>query len=1183
MKKKSLILSITALLALVSLTNCSAPTCPECPECPQCEECPDDKPDDKPTPDPDDKPTPEPEIDPSEGLIDPSESEWNETLTDLMVSYLGGGILPLIDLGEGELDAEFIKNDEEENFKSYLKITGGNFLVSRLESAVKDYKEHYWDALMVGESFYASNDLLKVEVEVTRNYNDLFELKAFYNEPFNPEDASAWNETTLTLIKERFGRFEVPFVYLGTKNYDSTITEDGSLLISGGTWNDSVISQFESSLKNWEITKDVENLTTRYATFKDGENTLNATLLKEHNKAELTVSITEAFDSTNQTSWSSEVTKAMDKSLNKTILPYVYLGTIYPTIDLTGTNERSLTLTGKFWDDSILANAKEAFQKDNTWSISDTETGVSFTKQNEFDSYEVIIEKTEAGIPVLRATRTEVYNETSLTDYTEELKTSFKDKYDEEMNTIPFLYLGTAYPTLNTEIPAKYEEDVNKLVITGGKYDARILENFGKKFTKENGWFTEIENVQEDTGSRYDENDGKVLAVALKNTGQFTYKVGLFVLLEAGEETAYLEINRSTNTGTKATEWSQESLSNVEKALGKGVKIPHFDTGRDTLEFTFDDYGYLEIQFVADHTNFSYRVWSAINAFTKDNWEVIIAHNDTYYNREAWISQISATKEFDGKKVNVTITINPSSYYRFAMFGSLSINEKYDPTKVVGTWDEAITTEIKNRYKIDLPFIYLGTDNPYLFEDTRDECLKIIGNALTKDLYTNARKVLTENGFLIDTSESSDMSVYATKENSDGNIVTVEVDYSDGRPYIALFLTEVFKPGTETSWDNKTQEVLTSELPTGVELPYLYLGTSEPTTTAETTDNGKKITIIGGNWDDAVLNLTKTTLQNESFNVSISSDTLVAHQLLENEKAKALRIRLSENWDDQIQLDVFVDEKPETVVEGFETWNDFPSDYSGRKPQDVMTSNLGTLIPEFIPKALALTQNDSISFSTPYTQFSNLYMGLSSYSSFYSPYYLYVAMEKLESLGFEVTYDPFSTKDLAGFSAWKNDSEGTLIITFGPANGYFEDTNNGLRLSAVYLQNETQFDSITEFGESDRNIIQASLDGLNLPYANLGSKTQKVSGENGEVIITGYNYSESIIENIKKTYSEAGWTINDTFVINNGHHYKTINGYLQKDGHTYVLTVTPTISKAVYGKGSLSSSSITTEVKVTMA
>ncbi len=1184
MRKKFTILSVSALLALVSLAGCST-----CPECPVCEEDPDDNPDDNPGEnpgeDPDDNPDDNPdEPDPSEGLIDKSESEWNEDITNLMFDSLGGAILPFIDLGEGEIQAKYVKNDENNDYKSYLDLIGGNFLVSHLEEAVATYKEHYWNTVMVGDEFYASNDLINVSVEVSKNYNNLFELKAYYDEPFNSSDVTEWDETTTVLINEHFGRFEVPFVYLGTVNYDSSITSEGALLVTGGTWNDQVLSQFRTSFGNWTITTDEEELTTLYATHEVDGSTLNATLAKVNNKAQLTVSLTEAFDATNQTSWSSEVLAAMDKSLNKNVLPYVYLGTVYPTIDTASTNERNLTLVGKLWDDSILEAAKTAFEAEEGWVVTSGETSVTFSKAINFEEYEVVVEKNAEGVPVLRASREELYNEDSLTDYTEEIKTAFKDKYGEEITTIiPYLYLGTSSPRLNTEIPAKHEEDIYKLVITGGKYDSKILERFKEKFTKDAGWYSEIENSAEDSGSDYvDYGDAK--AVAIKSTGEFTYKVGLFTLGTGEDETAYLEINRSENKGTQAIDWSDETKANLEKALGLGSdeKIPFFDTGRDTLEIIFNEYGHLEFQFVADAITFSYRVWCAIDALTKDGWDVTLAHNDTYFSNEVWISSINASKDFNGKKVKINIMVNPSSYYRFAMFGSVSLDETYDPAKEEGSWSEEIKTQIKERYNIDLPYIYLGTDRPYIFEDPDEGELMIIGNDATTALFDNAKEVLTANKFLIDNGESYGTYVVATKTNDDGNIVTVYVDTNDDRPFITFKLTEVFNPGEEKEWSKDIQDTLTAELPAGVTLPYLYLGTVNPTTSVETYNNGKKISIIGGNWDDEVITLAKqyATDAKSQFIVGTTSETFYGYVLLEDKTA--VRMQISENYDDLIQLDIYVDEKPEVVVDGFATWGSFPESYSG-SISEIMKSGLGFELPEFIPSGIAPTKDDSASFYAPYNVNSNKYMSMNSYYSTYNAYYLYVAMDKLEEFGYEVTLNPFAEDEMAGFVAKKTDQNGTTMITLSPSSGDFDDDENGLTMSAIHLPDMKNFEDVKDFAESDKININGALDGLSLPYANLGCEAPNISTSNGQVSITGYNYSEAIIAGIKDAYTEAKWTLYDTYVVQNGIAYKTIGGTLVQNGHTYVLTVTPSVSNAVNGVGTFSSTSVTTKLVIQMA
>ncbi len=1179
MRKKFTILSVSALLALVSLASCSNSS-----ECPVCEEDPDDdnNPSDNPGENPDDNPDePLPDVpDPSEGLIDKEESPWNEEITNLMFNSLGGAILPFVDLGDGEIQAEYVKNDEDNDYKSYLELVGGSFLASHLEKAVETYEEHYWNTVMLGDSFYASNELIDVSIEIYKNYNNLFELRAYYDEPFNPADATEWDDVTSLLISEHFGRFEVPFTYLGTVNYDSSINDSGALVVTGGTWNDQVLDEFNAAFKNWTISKDEELFTTLYATHEVDGSKLSATIEQVNSKAQLTVSLEESFNKENQSSWSKEVQVAMDRSLNKTILPYVYLGSVYPTIDTTSTNERSITLVGKIWDNEILENAKSAFEADGKWESVASETSITFSKAIGNEDFEVVIEQNAEGVPVLRASREEIYNESTLTDYPETIKTAFKDKYGEEVSIIPYLYLGTSSPTINNEIPAEHEQDLHKLVITGGKYDARVLEQFREKFTS-NEWYAEIDNFVTDTGSEYGDSSD-VLAVAIQSFEKFTYKVGLFTLGEGEEKTVYLEINRSENSGSQATKWSDESLTNLEKVLGSGVEIPYFDIGRDTLEFIFNEYGHLEFQFVADANNISYRVWCAIDALTEDGWDVKLAHNDTYYDDEVLISSINATRDFNGKKVSIDIEVNSNYYYRFVMFGNVKLVESYDSSKESGSWSNEIKKAISDRYKIDLPFIYLGTDNPYIYEDPDEGQLMIIGNALEKELFTNAREVLTKQGFLIDNGESYDTYIVATKENSDGNIVTLYVDSDDERPYITFDLTEVFKPGENKEWSKKIQDTLNKELPEGVTLPYLYLGTVDPSISVENHDSGKQISIVGGNWDDEAISLAyEYVSKSESgFTIDITSDTFTGYKLLEDKTA--VRMRVSKNDDDLIQLDVYVDEKPEEVIEGLASWKDFPKTYGGGTVSDLMNQTIGSQLPEFVPLGLL---PDSVSLSTP-SRTGNNYMKVSSYYSNFKPYYLYLAMDELEKMGYEVTFNPFAEREMPGFVAKKSDEsgKGTTMITLSSSSGYYYDDENGLRLSALYLPDMSKFEGTTDFAESDRININKALNELPLPYVNLGSESLSIKTSYGKVSITGYNYSLAIIAGIKAAYVKAGWTIYDTYVVKNGQRYDTIGGYLEvENGPTYVLTVTPNISAAVYGSGSFSSDSISTNLLIQMA
>ena len=248
-----------------------------------------------------------------------------------------------------------------------------------------------------------------------------------------------------------------------------------------------------------------------------------------------------------------------------------------------------------------------------------------------------------------------------------------------------------------------------------------------------------------------------------------------------------------------------------------------------------------------------------------------------------------------------------------------------------------------------------------------------------------------------------------------------------------------------------------------------------------------------------------------------------------------------------------------------------------------MDQYLGVRLPEFLPSVLT-PEEDDVRLSGPYNPTNaNKYFKLTSYDGYYSPYYAYVAMNKLKENDFEITFNPFFNETMPGFVAKKSDDKGTLMVTLGSYNGSFDDEYNGLEMSALYLPDSSNFTGRTDFENADKVNIEDALDGQDLPYVNLGVEYPDVSTDSGEVTLTAYNYSEEIIANIKEAYQNKGWTLYETYVLINGKAIKTVGGYLIANGHTYILTVTPDISEAMYGDGHFSSSSVSTEIKIEMA
>lgn len=321
----------------------------------------------------------EPEDDPD--IIKPEDSPWSEEVTEAMVKYLGGNILPYIDIGK-DIDIKWNENDSKDNYRSSLVLTGEKFVEANLTDAENLYDGYSWSTMVYDTSFYAKSEKQHLQISVTSN-KDLFELKAYYTEPFDPEAVTDWKDEEKTKLKDYFGKYyNIPFVYLGTTNYLVEFNDDISkvMVVTGGTWNDQVDQVFEDAFAGttWVVEVDTEDASKEIATYTDelSGTTVVATLAKgTGNKATMTVALNEKFSKENQTDWPSDVKTEIFNICNGKTLPYVYLGAVHPTIDSTNTNSRKLTLSGGLWDNSIFDDAREAFVTNGGWTeVKETET-----------------------------------------------------------------------------------------------------------------------------------------------------------------------------------------------------------------------------------------------------------------------------------------------------------------------------------------------------------------------------------------------------------------------------------------------------------------------------------------------------------------------------------------------------------------------------------------------------------------------------------------------------------------------------------------------------------------------------------------------------------------------------------------------------------------------------------------
>jgi NAD-dependent dihydropyrimidine dehydrogenase PreA subunit len=133
----------------------------------------------------------EPEDDPD--IIKPEDSPWTEEVTASMVQYLGGNILPYIDIGKS-IDVSYVSDDANDGYKSYLLLVGNKFVSSNLQDAKDTYISYDWGCMVVNSIFVANSDKIDIDVIVEANKDGLFELRAYWSEKFDDTSVSDWTD-----------------------------------------------------------------------------------------------------------------------------------------------------------------------------------------------------------------------------------------------------------------------------------------------------------------------------------------------------------------------------------------------------------------------------------------------------------------------------------------------------------------------------------------------------------------------------------------------------------------------------------------------------------------------------------------------------------------------------------------------------------------------------------------------------------------------------------------------------------------------------------------------------------------------------------------------------------------------------------------------------------------------------
>lgn len=349
-------------------------------------------------------------------VTESTETGYSEEIQKKLAIFLNGNSVPYIYLGSDDVTATF---NNSYAWTTLTTSSTGSFVSPKLiDNAAEKFKADGWTVtrsentnyqygqnLTAEKIFSATGDKIIATFNTT-TYTSKSSLKYQLIEAYDSSYEGSWDSnrsydnpvgttdtsSTALAMKTNLDGHTIPYVYLGTKNHNSSWNSTNSTLtIYGGNWNTAMPGNLKSAFEaenatkttgdsDWEFeitAADDDDLTTATKviakkTFKDGCG-LIVTLTKPSATSDtypvrattLAIAYKDVWGA-KSTDWTSTVTSNFTKigipSTEK--IPYVYLGTDSATSSVTTStvySSQTVSLTGAAWDDRVLDEFKTAF------------------------------------------------------------------------------------------------------------------------------------------------------------------------------------------------------------------------------------------------------------------------------------------------------------------------------------------------------------------------------------------------------------------------------------------------------------------------------------------------------------------------------------------------------------------------------------------------------------------------------------------------------------------------------------------------------------------------------------------------------------------------------------------------------------------------------------------------------
>lgn len=945
--------------------------------------------------------------------------------------------------------------------------------------------------------------------------------------PVDPEPVNdtKWDNDTWALMIKYLGKQALPYYDLGNSIDGSWVapstSKQGYLKLSASISMDAtslngLLDAYKTA--NWTI----ESSSARAfsATLEDKK--LSVEVASDSlGFVEIDAYYDEDYNDKSITAWDKDIKKSMKASLHNHIVPFVYLG----TTNMAGSySDSSYTYTisaqnGK-WDDKIIENAIATLKprgyeiKETTSSYSSVVTATATLEDG--CVLTIVIKSTSATNADYRKatyaiTLKEGYDATQVTEWPANITQYFDSGFDKHM--VPYVYLATVNPTV-----AETTQTDGKVTITGGDWDDRVLTDAKANFAKDTSWIVKTTTYNDaDAVLAYKTfDDGCRLQIQIGNS-----KKGKAELI-AHYEDEYVG-------STTQTEWPTAVKTNIAK-LDANLTIPFVYLNKDTPTSTYTASS-SKLTISGDKGFNSSISEAADNAFSQAGWTT-----SCYMGVEGF----NFVATYDDGENTFTATLTATSKLSTSVSLVIVKTESFS-VPAEGAWSTDVAKLFTDNCNYTLPFVYLGKKTATGKKNSTTSEITITGGTWNDQIYTlfetalNSDTVVSWTVSKVKDSNNNDTMV-ATGTNTNTNMnYTVTLYSKSGTATLDFDWADVFDASTSGAWSDAAKTKMETAFGTGIEAPYVYLGTTMPTVTD--TANYRKIEVTGGAWDDAIITNAQATFATLGYNVILGDNayakTLTAYKIDET-KGDSFACFLWKDKTGKAMYRVFYG--PAMTADTVGEWDNAVSD---------KFSTIGNYqLPYLSTGAKAMTASTNKNSDIPYLKLG--YSGKAADDTATTHTFILKAAKTLMDAGWSDLELGFTNSNYFTVGLTLEQADGSHLYAYLAASSKTAATMTFTYTSAY---SATQYSS---WGTSIKTSMAKMLDGYEIPYFSLnkdlsGATTKAAEDSSGHyVTLTGGVYEDKMNDAMK-----AALLADTDHTYEFGYDYTT-----QANGKTFVATTT---------------------------